>query len=96
MYKLEEISEIDNDEVNLEKAMKEYNFEVVYKEYYAFASLGNIAQKKSVAMKGFQNLVSYSMISRTDSATKCPKEFQMFKTFPASFPFLSFHTVDSK
>ena len=63
-----------------DKSAKQYNFELVYKEYFSAASIQNIAQKKSVAMKAFQNLITHKLVVSTESSNKCPKEFQMVKS----------------
>ncbi|CAO3668600.1 unnamed protein product [Rhizopus stolonifer] len=71
----------------LEKEITTFNFQMVYDEYKKFMTqtqvkgqgFGMKLYKRAVALKAFENLQLFELVTPIDSAGKCPKEYRMAK-----------------
>ncbi|KAG1450972.1 hypothetical protein G6F56_008206 [Rhizopus delemar] len=71
----------------LEKEITIFNFQMVYDEYKEFMTqtqvkgqgFGMKLYKRAVALKAFENLQLFELVTPIDSAGKCPKEYRMAK-----------------
>ncbi|KAI9279812.1 origin recognition complex subunit 4 C-terminus-domain-containing protein [Sporodiniella umbellata] len=71
----------------LEKEITTFNFQMVYDEYKEFMTqtqvkgqgFGMRLYKRAVALKAFESLQLFELVTPIDSAGKCPKEYRMAK-----------------
>ena len=62
-----------------DQQMDRFNFEMAFTEYTQFAITHNLAYKKPIAYKAFENLMEYELCRPVDTISKCPKEFRMVR-----------------